>query len=1311
MVKTFDIVGSLNDVDTKAFEVSNVVAKSQPTFPPPDVFAPHFDNDALKAQLDNAYNSHIQAYLPKPEVEDPTLDATLKAAFQSGNTIGSALSSDTLRETLFPTRDAKQLTDDEILDQVGKAGLMPLALKFQGVTNQAQLDARVADIKREQKNLEILEASGATGVVAQLVAGVIDVPTLLPVGRALQLGRKGASLLEATAKTAAAGVIDAGVSEAGLQATQETRTPEDAVISVASGAILGGVLGASIHKLVGGEVASKVEGDLDKYREDAANGFPEARAAQATQDAEYAKANDLTTTPTGSVGAAFSDIAAEAAALGKKSDAKVTAFWLDKIPNITTVPTEWLSKVLGGKTLLGRPRDAFRGSTLDTVRQFARMFYSAPEITEAQAEGRVIFKGMTVEDHIGEDLGKLSEFKAEMGNIYAANSSRFRNVNELAERAYYAALNEGIDVVSNDPALEAAARAFNKYADYQHAKHVANGRLPEDTAVMGSKGGYVRRSYNQNALRNNEETAREMLYQWALRKVTQDADELDAGTQYTERLARYEQSVASFEERKSRRESDFVKNLAEWKMQRDSLLTADEALYQADLDAWQQTLDNLKAADASAYQSDLRAWRDRRSEFLSDPANDGKSARHIIQPKKKTYNSARTWLERNPKPVKEELATVSGGETNKPRMEKVKNSKYNKAGEFLDENPRPRKGEAETLTDGNAKPALPRGKGGFVLTKNEVPEQARLLSEDVYNTLAGVKSQVPRASLSRVGVRTGYLKGRVVDIPDDVLGDSFFLRTNLLEHAETMHYTSGRDAALGSVFKMVDDKGQLVGDYDGNSILLAAEEEANAVINETTGEAKTRLIEQRDRMLEGVKNEIAIARGGFNVGSGLIGAEAAHSIASITYLNKLGGVTVTSLTDAPKIAIANGLGDTFRYGVMPMLRDFRATISKNGPLRQQAIRVGNVVEILHNTRMADAFELNNPHAVSSTWGKYVDKATKLATQMSLIAHWTDLGKMVAHNIASSRMLGYADIGWERLSQKNRAWLANLGLDADDLAKVKAEYGNQDLKHVAGVLFADLDKWGDQELAARFAAAYRREGRNVVVAPGLGDRPQFSHTPAGKLINQFQTFMLADQVRFVARQAQLSNIGTDGAERTRQRLAFGAGLSSLVMGAVFVDSMKRALRENDADWEKFVTRWERNPGGSMYDAIDRAGFMGSLFNASNTAGKFTNGVFSIRGGTQWLAGDKDPGDARKVRDIGLGGALLGPAAGMAEDTVKVGQAVGKAATGGTPSRADLRRFQNLLPYHAVPGIQQALNAANDVAAGAFGLPPEAKNLGK
>ena len=353
------------------------------------------------------------------------------------------------------------------------------------------------------------------------------------------------------------------------------------------------------------------------------------------------------------------------------------------------------------------------------------------------------------------------------------------------------------------------------------------------------------------------------------------------------------------------------------------------------------------------------------------------------------------------------------------------------------------------------------------------------------------------------------------------------------------------------------------------------------------------------------------------------------------------------------------------------------------------------MEVLHNVRMAEAYGLHNPFSAGSRTAAYIQNGTKIATTLSMIAHWTDTVKQVAHNVTSSRLLRYAEIGGDRLSGKNKAWVANLGLSEADLATVAAEYWRQDTKHVAGVLYADLDKWENQDVAAKFAAAFRREGRNNVTVPGLGDKPQFMSTPEGALLGQFKTFMLSDQIRFFARQAQLSGIADSGSEAFRQRIAFGGGIASLVLGSVFVDSLKRAASDNDASWGEFTQRWADNPGGAMYDSIDRAGPLGALFDVSNSVGKATGGTVSIRSAMGTLAGDKVHSDASKVRNVNPLGAFAGPAVGLAADVFETGVALPlRLNAGGSATYGDITRAKNLIPFHAAPVFQQGLNWLRD-----------------
>lgn len=1226
MSTIFDQAKALSETETNAFEIANSVrddAAAQRTAEPLTIVAPGFDEKALSAQMDHAYRSAFENSLPKQDDDTPSTSEIFGAAFRMGNVVGSALSNRSFRSAFSrASSDPVPITDDEIIARVTKEGLLPSLQAFQGVHTEEQFSDKMADVTRQLKDQGIMEASGLTGTVAALVAGVVDIPTLIPVGRALQLGKAAISTGEAALRTAGAGAIDAAISEAGLQVTQDIRTKEEGAINIAGGAVLGGILGGAVHSFVGREIGEKVERDFDSFRAEAANGFPSNVSA----------------------GAAVTDEAMAANAKAAKGVFEnVPALGLDKVNSVFTAPTEYIAEKIGNTTLLGRPREVFRTSNISAVREFGRRFYASPEITEANVAGNPTSALMTVEDHIGADRAELGIFLNEVDRVFRrAPKGKFKNANDLAEQAYYATVTGGFDKVRGDHDLEAVARAFNRYGDYQHAKHVANNRLTEDTPVMGSEGGYVRRVYNQTALRHDQDRAKEMLFSWALKKVQKDYDEINSETGYGAKLDAFNAARTTYRDRVAQHTMDHEKALAEWTAYKDS------TELQARID----------------YQRALSQWRDDVAEWASNPVNDGKAHPYGRAPSKKDFTP--------------------------------------------DIPAKPVKGAPPTKTDGNPRPARPRG----MIKKENIEIEAATLARDVFHTIAGMNSNFATASTSRVGIKSGYLSGRVIDIPDDALAEAFFLHTNLIEHAELMHRTSGRQAAFGSVFKTTkvirNEDGTrdhiAIGDYDGSSVLKEIEAETQPLVEASLGKGVDEAIRERDRILRGVKNEIDIALGAFSTGGTLIKPELAHMAAGISYAVRLGGVTLSSAMDPVKVAVAHGLGNTFKYGVLPMLQNYRATIGRNGAMREQGIRTGNVMEVLHGVRMMEAYELHNPFVTGNKTAAFVQKGTKLATTLSMIAHWTDINKQVAHNITSSRLLKYATIGTGRLSARNKAWVANLGLSEDDLVEVASAYAKQDTKHVAGVLFADLDNWENQELAAKFAAAFRREGRNNVVTPGLGDRPQFMHTPEGMLIGQFKSFMLTDQIRFFARQAQLSGIADSGSDALRQRIAFGGGLSSLVLGSAFIDAMKRAASDNDADWEKFTQRWSDNPGGAMYDSADRAGILGAVFDVSNSVGKATGNVVSIRSGVGALAGDKARGvDASKLRNVNPLGAFAGPSVGLAADVFEAGVALPlRLSSGGRASYGDITRIKNLVPFHAVPVFQQGLNWLRDEAAERWGI---------
>lgn len=235
--------------------------------------------------IDGARATLEQANVNPDEFSPNTLQ-TFGAYFRSENTVGSALSSKSLSETMFPTPDSPVLSNEQLLANINRDGLGPHTNLFEGVRTAAEYQARAADLKRELEDQRIMAASGTmSSVAAMLASGVIDLPTLLPGSVGVKLGAKGVSGFRAAAGVGAAAAIDATATEAALQYTQVDRSWEESAFAVGGSIILGGALGSGLHALarksLGDAATDAIEARLERTVHDLAEGMPGGRSAGA----------------------------------------------------------------------------------------------------------------------------------------------------------------------------------------------------------------------------------------------------------------------------------------------------------------------------------------------------------------------------------------------------------------------------------------------------------------------------------------------------------------------------------------------------------------------------------------------------------------------------------------------------------------------------------------------------------------------------------------------------------------------------------------------------------------------------------------------------------------------------------------------------------------------------------------------------------------------------------------------------------------------------------------------------------------------
>lgn len=202
----------------------------------------------------------------EPDI-DPTLAETFGAAIRTQNVVGSFMASRGMP-------DPYEIEDgyDSIQDFID-SGYGDYVDEAAGIFNSRAGEAKKLQIDRERQDRLTLDAAGGIGIAAEIGSGFFDLPTLLPFGGGIIAAGRGVGRM-ALGIGAASG-LDAGVSEAALQATQATRTAGETAINIGGSVVLGGALGALVGRYLAPEAATA----LSRKIEDQEVAFEEADRA------------------------------------------------------------------------------------------------------------------------------------------------------------------------------------------------------------------------------------------------------------------------------------------------------------------------------------------------------------------------------------------------------------------------------------------------------------------------------------------------------------------------------------------------------------------------------------------------------------------------------------------------------------------------------------------------------------------------------------------------------------------------------------------------------------------------------------------------------------------------------------------------------------------------------------------------------------------------------------------------------------------------------------------------------------------------
>lgn len=139
--------------------------------------------------------------------------------------------------------------------------------KFTDAYSPADTERIIADINREEQDAETLSAGGAIGLGAAAMAGILDPTIFLPGGAIYRTSKGGYSAVRTALSMSTAAIGQMAIQEAGLQSAQQTRTIQESIINIGSGALLAAFIGTGAAKLLSAGERKALEKALAKNRE------------------------------------------------------------------------------------------------------------------------------------------------------------------------------------------------------------------------------------------------------------------------------------------------------------------------------------------------------------------------------------------------------------------------------------------------------------------------------------------------------------------------------------------------------------------------------------------------------------------------------------------------------------------------------------------------------------------------------------------------------------------------------------------------------------------------------------------------------------------------------------------------------------------------------------------------------------------------------------------------------------------------------------------------------------------------------------
>lgn len=397
--------------------------------------------------------------------------------------------------------------------------------------------------------------------------------------------------------------------------------------------------------------------------------------------------------------------------------------------------------------------------------------------------------------------------------------------------------------------------------------------------------------------------------------------------------------------------------------------------------------------------------------------------------------------------------------------------------------------------------------------KDEV--QAEKIAEKMFDNIIGEgdNAMVLSHFANNIATKSSkFMKARSILTDDPMLSDQLnkFLKFDVQQIVTNYVHKA---AAIVNFQKMLarngwETPGDIIRDLRAEKDRIAAE----GYIHPITGKRKMMSAAKLKRKFESEKELVedmtSIIMGTIQRNKTSIGSRSLQWLRKYNLVNKLGFVSIASIPDIAMPIFKHGLGRASSTAFESLVKSRKAVKAANAEYK----RFGVALELEDNGILRALAEGDPLFGMEdSRLARFGDATVQLFGKVSGLSYWNVAHKRLWARTSAARsiedMLKWANTG--KVSVKEKARLAALGLDQSDATYIKQMFDRGIIEDVKGVYVPNFDQWPDFAKAQRFAKSVVSDVDSTIVTPGLGDIPiPIQKSEVLKTIFQFKSFSAA-----------------------------------------------------------------------------------------------------------------------------------------------------------------------------------------------------------